>query len=293
MTFSSTGSRSSIEETLLLAMRMYGSSKTVWRESWSLMKFGEMKPLSNCMPSVTSSTVSRPEPSSIEMTPSTPTVSMAFAMSSPISGSCAEIAATCAMFSWSEIWTAWFSSSSETACAAASMPLRMATGLAPAVTALMPARLIFWARTVAVVVPSPATSLVLVATSLTNCAPRLAYGSESSISLAMVTPSLVMIGAPKERSRTTLRPFGPSVTLTVSASSSMPRSSSPRASSAKFRIFGMGFPSSVERRARRGPYMTARGPGRRYCSTTARTSRDDRTRYSSPAYLTSVPPYLE
>ena len=40
--------------------------------------------------------------------------------------------------------------------------------------------------------------------------------SESSISLATVTPSLVMRGAPKLLSSTTLRPLGPSVTLTAS-----------------------------------------------------------------------------
>jgi chaperonin GroEL len=38
-----------------------------------------------------------------------------------------------------------------------------------------------------------------------------------SISLATDTPSLVTVGAPKERSSTTLRPLGPRVTLTASA----------------------------------------------------------------------------
>ena len=42
-------------------------------------------------------------------------------------------------------------------------------------------------------------------------------GSSNSISFAIVTPSFVIKGAPKLLSRTTLRPFGPSVTLTVSA----------------------------------------------------------------------------
>jgi len=40
----------------------------------------------------------------------------------------------------------------------------------------------------------------------------------SSISLATVTPSLVMVGAPHDFSMMTLRPLGPSVTLTASAS---------------------------------------------------------------------------
>src|SRR5947199_23792 len=106
---------------------------------------------------------------------------------------------------------------SETAAAAASMPFLSAIGLAPAVTARRPSRTIAWASTVAVVVPSPATSLVLVATSLTSWAPRFWYGLASSISLAIVTPSLVIPGGPNFLSKTTLRPFGPSVTFTVSA----------------------------------------------------------------------------
>src|SRR5438552_12727445 len=41
--------------------------------------------------------------------------------------------------------------------------------------------------------------------------------SGSSISLATVTPSLVTVGAPQDFSMMTLRPRGPSVTLTVLA----------------------------------------------------------------------------
>src|SRR5207253_6919539 len=74
------------------------------------------------------------------------------------------------------------------------------------------------ASTVAVVVPSPAVSEVLLATSRTICAPMFSSGSFRSISLATVTPSLVMVGDPNFLSRTTLRPFGPSVTFTASAS---------------------------------------------------------------------------
>src|SRR5947209_8424440 len=54
--------------------------------------------------------------------------------------------------------------------------------------------------------------------------------SSSSISLATVTPSLVMRGAPKLFSITTLRPFGPSVTFTALARTSTPRSMRSRAS---------------------------------------------------------------
>src|SRR5579862_5988071 len=54
--------------------------------------------------------------------------------------------------------------------------------------------------------------------------------SESSISLATVTPSLVMRGAPNDLPSTTLRPFGPKVTLTAFARMSTPRSIRSRAS---------------------------------------------------------------
>src|SRR5689334_343278 len=54
--------------------------------------------------------------------------------------------------------------------------------------------------------------------------------SGSSISLATVTPSLVMRGAPYDLSSATLRPFGPSVTLTALASTPMPCSIRSRAS---------------------------------------------------------------
>src|SRR6187455_93865 len=49
----------------------------------------------------------------------------------------------------------------------------------------------------------------------------------------MDTPSLVIVGAPHFFSSTTLRPLGPRVTLTASASVFMPRSRPRRASSSK------------------------------------------------------------
>jgi len=62
---------------------------------------------------------------------------------------------------------------------ARSMPRRTRIGLAPASTERSPSRTIAWARTVAVVVPSPTRPLVFMATSLTNWAPMLANGSRS------------------------------------------------------------------------------------------------------------------
>src|SRR5713101_1359831 len=47
-------------------------------------------------------------------------------------------------------------------------------------------------------------------------------GSGRSISRAIVTPSFVIVGAPNFLSNTTLRPFGPSVTFTAPASTSIP-----------------------------------------------------------------------
>ena len=51
------------------------------------------------------------------------------------------------------------------------MPRFRSIGFMPAATDFMPSRTIAWARTVAVVVPSPAMSLVLEATSRSICAP--------------------------------------------------------------------------------------------------------------------------
>ena len=48
----------------------------------------------------------------------------------------------------------------------------------------------------AVVVPPPAESFVLLATSLAISAPIFSTLSSSSLSLAMVIPSLVLVGAP-------------------------------------------------------------------------------------------------
>ena len=106
---------------------------------------------------------------------------------------------------------------STAASTALSIPLFIDIGSPPAATFLTPSFIIACASTVAVVVPSPAISFVLVATSFTNLAPTFSYGFSNSISLAIVTPSFVIKGAPKLLSNTTFLPFGPNVTLTVSA----------------------------------------------------------------------------
>src|SRR5258706_5658332 len=184
------------------------------------------------MPSTSSSSFSRPLPSSTVMTPSLPTLSIASEMVLPISGSAfAEMAPTCAISLEVVHGLLIFFSSSTEAATALSMPRFRSIGVMPAATYFLSSVTIDCASTVALVVPSPATSEVLEATSFTSCAPMFSNLSLSSISFATETPSLVTVGAPKERSRTTLRPLGPSVTLTASARMFTPAISRVRACS--------------------------------------------------------------
>src|ERR1700730_5328964 len=175
------------------------------------------------MPSTISSVVSMVRDSSTVMTPSLPTFFMASAMRFPTTLSVfALIVPTCAIMSPLTSWESFLISATQ-AATAFSMPRFNDIGLAPAATVRTPSRKMAWASTVAVVVPSPATSEVLEATSLTICAPMFSSGSCSSISFATVTPSLVMIGAPNFFSITAFRPLGPSVIFTASARAWTPR----------------------------------------------------------------------
>ena len=128
------------------------------------------------MPSVISSSVFSVEDSSTLTTPSPPTLVMASPTISPISSSRQDTVATWAMPVLPDTGVAAASSASETASAALPMPEPSAIGLAPAATLRRPFLISACASTVAVVVPSPATSLVLVATDLTSCAPRFSKG---------------------------------------------------------------------------------------------------------------------
>src|SRR3974390_441489 len=148
------------------------------------------------------------------------------------------------------------------------MPRLRSIGFIPAATALEPSRTIEWASTVAVVVPSPAKSDDFEATSRTIWAPMFSNLSSSSISLATVTPSLVMRGAPNDLSSTTLRPLGPSVTLTALARMSTPRSMRSRASTPNLTSLAdiVGFPGlmSVSHPVRKAPRgRSLRGERRR------------------------------
>ncbi len=155
------------------------------------------------MPSVNSSSRPNVWPSSTFTTPSLPTFSIASAITSPISRSRDEMLATRAMSSRPVISFDCVFRFSTTASTARSMPRLRPIGFAPAATFFRPSRTIACASTVAVVVPSPATSLVAVATSRTSWAPWFSNASSTSISRAIVTPSLVMVGAPNFLSSTT------------------------------------------------------------------------------------------
>ncbi len=150
-----------------------------------------------------------------------------------LSSEFAEIVPTCAIDFGSLQGLESFFSSSVAAVTAWSMPRFRSIGLMPAATAFRPSRMMACASTVAVVVPSPASSEVLEATSFTICAPMFSNLSFSSISLATETPSLVTVGAPKLLSSTALRPLGPSVTLTAFARIFTPLNMRARASSLK------------------------------------------------------------
>src|SRR5579864_8098814 len=186
------------------------------------------------MPSTTSSSFCRPEPSSTVITPSLPTFSIASALVLPIDSSeFAEIVPTWAMALESLQGLESFFSSSTAVITALSTPRLRSIGLRPEETAFRPSRMIAWASTVAVVVPSPASSEVLDATSFTICAPMFSNLSFSSTSFATDTPSLVMVGAPKLFSSTALRPLGPRVALTALARMFTPLNMRARASSLK------------------------------------------------------------
>src|SRR5256712_2741671 len=192
------------------------------------------------MPSTTSSTVSADFDSSTVMTPSLPTFSIASAIRVPIVLSLFEaIVATWVISFLSLVDLDITLRSFTTASTAASMPRLSPIGLAPAVTLRRPSRKIDCASTVAVVVPSPATSEVFEATSRTIWAPMFSYLSFSSISLATVLPPLVIVGLPNFLSMTTLRPFGPSVAFTAAAMMLTPLSSALRASSSNLSCFGI------------------------------------------------------
>ena len=235
-----------------------------------------MKPRSNAMPSTYSTSVWMPFDSSTVITPSLPTFSIVSPMSSPMVGSLfAEMDATCAICSRAFTLIELRPTRPTTASAPFSRPRFSDIGFAPAATFFRPSCTIAWPTTVAVVVPSPAMSFVLEAISLASWAPIFSNASSSSMSRAIVTPSFVIVGAPNFLSSTTLRPFGPSVILTASASASMPRFIAWRASSSKSSCFAM--------------YLSVPLPNFDGAYVSTLTARVLINRAAPPAYLRSSP----
>src|SRR6185437_2147549 len=175
------------------------------------------------MPSTTSSSVSSDLASSTVITPSLPTFFMASARNLPISASpLAEMVPTWAISSFEVTFLEFFWRSETTASTARSIPRFRSIGFMPAATDLA-------------------------ATSRTIWAPMFSNLSSSSISLATVTPSLEMRGAPNDLSSTTLRPLGPRVTFTALARMSTPRSMRSRASTPNLTSLAdiTGFPELI------------------------------------------------
>src|SRR5260370_394999 len=191
------------------------------------------------MPSTYSVSKLMPRDSSTVITPSLPTLSITSAINCPIASSAAEMEATWAISFLPSTGIASERMYSTTASVPLSMPCLSCMGLAPAARFFKPSVTIAWASTVAVVVPSPATSLVRVAASLSSWAPMFSKGCSSEISLATVTPSWVTVGEPNFLSRATLRPLGPRVALTASAIRSIPFLSDRRASSSNTSCFAI------------------------------------------------------
>ena len=188
----------------LSVIRIYGSSRFASILSISVAIYAEIYPRSNCIPSTRSNSVFIVLDSSIVMTPSLDTFSIASATISPTSISPAEIAATFAILSLLSTLLLMPATASTATSVAFFIPLRSTIGFAPAARFFIPSLTMACANTVA-------------ATSRISCAPIFSKASSNSISFAIVTPSFVISGAPNDLSRTTFLPFGPNVTRTVFA----------------------------------------------------------------------------
>ncbi len=120
-------------------MRIRGSSRIASIFSGFVTKYGEMYPLSNCMPSTISRVVSILFASSTVMTPSLPTLLMASAMILPmVSSLLAEIVPTWAISFWSFVGFESFFNCSTMVSTALSIPLLSSMGLWPAATSFAP-----------------------------------------------------------------------------------------------------------------------------------------------------------
>ena len=168
MTWSSAGSRSLGCLSGLLVMKISGFSTTVSMRSVSRTMYGETQPFSTTTPSTKSTRMPGSSVSSTVTTPSSPARKTASATASPMASSFAAIVATWRISSRPTTGRARRWSSSTSVAVATSIPRRSSIGFAPSSSARMPSRTIACASSVAVVVPSPVMSLVLLATSRTS-----------------------------------------------------------------------------------------------------------------------------
>ena len=194
--FSRRGSISWTELIFLSVSRIGASFISASMRSGFVTIYAETYPLSICMPSTTSYERSMPCDSSTVTTPFLPTFSTVSAMMVPSSSLSAEMVATCWMSPLPSTGFAILASSLMAASRACSIPLRMPMAFAPRVSDARPSFTSASRSTTEVVVPSPAESLLLLATSFTISAPMFSNLLVKDISLAMDTPSLVMRGPP-------------------------------------------------------------------------------------------------
>ncbi len=179
-------------------------------------------------------------PSSMVMTPPLPAFLIASEIKVPISSF--PDAETTAIFliSWSFLTGMERASSSFIrASRALSMPRFSPIGLAPAAMFFTPFSTRARKSKMVVVVPSPHFSFILAAASLAIEAPMFWYWSLNSMSLTMLLPSFVIVGAPQLAWSPILRPLGPRVTLTTSASFPIPSRSFSLACSSKMSSFAV------------------------------------------------------
>jgi hypothetical protein len=146
---------------------------------------------SNSIPSVTSSSKPKVCPSSTEITQSFPTFSIARAIISQTSLSCADRVATCAISSEEVIFLDIFSNSFSTSYQAFFIQFFISIAFIHDLISLSHSRAKAYVKRVAVVVQSHANSFVFDAASFTSSAHIFSNLSSSSISFAIVTQSFV------------------------------------------------------------------------------------------------------
>jgi len=180
-----------------LQTNTYASYNSTLNLTWSVTKYGEIYPLSTYIPYTFYSQVYVVRDYSTLMTPSNPAWSIAMAIISPIYWSLfADIEAICYISFLFDISLPndliYFTRTSPYF----SKDLYRNTELTPFIMNLLPYSTIAWAKIVAVVVPSPACSLVFSATCWQIRAPRFSNSSYNYTCLAIVTPSFVIVGRP-------------------------------------------------------------------------------------------------